>query len=407
MNPQPVAERGPFSGLRVIELGGFIAAGFCGQLLADFGAEVVKVEDPVAGDPIRTWGVHKLQGRSLWWPVIGRNKRCITLNLRRPEGQAIARRLILKSDVLIENFRPGTLKEWNLDPEDLQRERPELIVGRISGFGQTGPYRERPGFAAVAEAMAGLRFVTGFPDRPPARVALSIGDSLAGLFTAFGIVTALYARINKDGSGKGQEVDVGITDSVIAILESIISEYSATGKVRQRNGMALAGLAPSNLYPTRDGHWVVIAANSNPLFKRLTAAMGVPELASDPRFQTHNARGDRQEELDQIVSAWTSGLTSDELIEKLEEHQVPTGPLNDAAAVTADPHFRARQSVIDVETEEFGTLSMQGVVPKLSGTPGQVEWTGPRIGEHNREIYTTLLDLTEAEFVRLQKEGII
>lgn len=393
----------PLKGIRVIELGAFIAGPYCGQLLADFGADVIKVEPPGAGDQMRQWGLHKLDGKSLWWPVIGRNKRTVTLDLRTTKGQDLARKLIRSSDVLVENFRPGTLESWNLDPKKLCEEIRSLIVARISGFGQTGPYRERAGFAAVCEAMAGLRFLTGYPDRPPTRVGISIGDSLAGIFAALGVLTALHAR----EQGKGQIVDVSITESVLAVLESVVSEYSVTGNVRQRFGPVLPGVAPSNLYPTADGSWVMIAANADGLFRRLAKAMNQPELGDDPRFASHEARGQHQEELDRIVSEWTSRKTRTDLLEMLHAQNIPAGAVYDAADITKDPHFREREAIIDVDTSSFGKVSMQGVVPKLSETPGAVRWEGPQVGEHNQEIFQDLLGLSDAELSHLRSEQII
>jgi succinyl-CoA--D-citramalate CoA-transferase len=396
----------PLAGVRVIELGAFIAGPYCGQLLADFGADVIKIEPPGNGDPMRQWGLHKFKGQSLWWPVIGRNKRSVTLDLRQPEGQALARRLIMNSDVLVENFRPGTLEEWDLDPEQLRRERPRLIVGRISGFGQTGPYREHAGFAAVCEAMGGLRLLTGYPDRPPTRVGLSVGDSLAGLFAAFGIMNALYAR-DHGAQGQGQTIDTAITEGVLAFLESVISEYSVTGKVRERAGPVLPGVAPSNLYPTADNSWVVIAANADGPFRRLAAAMGHPEWSSDPRYSTHDARGRRQEELDLLVASWTKTLPRSDLLELLVREQVPAGCAYDASDITTDPHYRERNAVLQVETDDFGDISMQGIVPKLSATPGGIRWAGPGLGQHNAEIYEGLLGLTEDELAQLHATKVI
>jgi crotonobetainyl-CoA:carnitine CoA-transferase CaiB-like acyl-CoA transferase len=399
------APGGPLVGIRVIELGAFIAGPYCGQLLADLGADVIKVEPPGAGDPMRQWGLYKKDGRSLWWPVIARNKRSVTLDLRKPAGQALARRLILGADVLIENFRPGTLEKWGLDPEMLRREKPGLVVGRVSGFGQTGPLRERPGFAAVGEAMGGLRNLTGYPDRPPTRVGLAIGDTLAGLYATIGILGALLARDR--GGRAGQTVDVAIADAVIAALESVISEYSATGQVRQRIGSTLPGLAPSNLYPTKDGAYVVIAANADGPFRRLATAMGQPELADDPRYATHMARGAHQQELDALIGVWTATVARPELLDRLAVATVPSGPVYDARDVAEEPHYRARGTVVEVDTEEFGPLAMQGIVPKLSGTPGAIRWTGPTLGAHNDDVYGGLLGLSVEEREALRAKGVI
>ncbi len=402
-----VDSRAPLAGLRVIEMGAFIAGPYCGQLLADFGADVIKIEPPDSGDPMRQWGVYKVDGRSLWWPIIARNKRCITLDLRRSQGQVLAKRLIQTSDVLVENFRPGTLENWGLSPETLRSEQPRLIVARLSGFGQTGPYRERAAFAAVAEAMGGLRILTGYPDRPPVRVGLSLGDSLAGLFSAFGILAALYERDSSTPPRTGQTIDIAITECVLAILESVISEYSVTGQLRERTGPVLPRIAPSNLYPTKDDSWVIIAANSDALFRRLAVAMGQPGLASDTHYATHDARGGHQEQLDQVISAWTATLSRDELMKLLLEHAIPAGPLHDAKDVANDPHYRQREAIVEVRAADFGTLAMQGVVPKLSGTPGRIRWAGPRLGEHNAQVYGEILGLSATEISRLHTEGII
>jgi len=286
--------KGPLAGLKIIEMGSFIAGPFCGQLLADFGADVVKLEPPGTGDAMRQWGVSKKDGKSLWWPVIARNKQSVTLDLRRPEGRELARRLIAEADVLVENFRPGTLEDWGLGPDVLKAENPGLIVARVSGFGQTGPYAKRAGFGSVAEAMAGMRGLAGFADRPPPRVGLSIGDSLAGVFAAMGVLLALRSR-DAHVERQGQVVDVAITESVLAVLESVISEYSGTGNLRGRTGSILPGVAPSNLYPTADGTWILIGANADGIFRRLAVAMGEPELGTDARYATHSARGHRQD----------------------------------------------------------------------------------------------------------------
>jgi len=397
---------GPLQGLKVIEMGSFIAGPFCGQLLADFGADVVKLEPPGAGDAMRQWGVAKRDGKSLWWPVIARNKHSVTLDLRQPDGRELARRLIAQADVLVENFRPGTLEEWGLGPDRLKAENPSLIVTRVSGFGQTGPYAKRAGFGSVAEAMAGMRHLAGFPDRSPPRVGLSIGDSLAGVFAAMGVLLALRTR-DAQAERRGQVVDVAITESVLAVLESVVSEYSGTGAVRGRTGSILPGVAPSNLYPTADGTWILIGANADGIFRRLAQAMGEPELAESERYRTHGARGRHQDELDQRIAAWTAGHDLDHLVTLLESHGVPAGPVNDAAGVVADPHLRARDAVISVETADFGTLAMQGVAPRLSETPGRVAWAGPALGEHTDAILTERLGLGAGELADLRARGII
>ncbi|MEI8144822.1 MAG: CoA transferase [Alphaproteobacteria bacterium] len=376
---------GPLADLRVIELGSFIAGPYCGQLLADMGADLIKIEDPGKGDPMRQWGFAKKGGASVWWPVIGRNKKSITVDLRSADGQDILRRLVAEADVLLENFRPGTLEKWGLTVEALHAMNPRLIIARVSGYGQYGPYAEKAGFAAVAEAMGGMRVINGYPDRLPTRTGLSIGDTLAGMYTAFGITAALHHRA-KDG--KGQVIDVGLTDAILAATEGIVAEYSITGHIRGRTGLTSPGFAPSNIYPTLDGHHIVIGANADTIFGRLVEAMGMGELARDPRFATHGARGrpENQAEIDRIIGDWTATKPRDELLKLLDQAAVPAGGVNDAAAVAADPHFRARDMIVEVETPDLGRLTMQGIVPKLSKTPGAIRWPGARLGEHTDAV---------------------
>lgn len=393
------------AGIRVLELASFIAGPYCGMLLGDFGAEVVKVEPPGRGDPMREWGVYLDEGRSLWWPVIGRNKKSITLDLRTTPGQAMALEIARRCDILIENFRPGTLERWGLGPDALHRRHPGLIIVRISGFGQTGPYRHRAGFGSVAEAMAGLRHLTGDPDRPPVRVGLSIGDTLAGMFGAYGALLALRRR--EVGAGRGEIIDVGITDAVVAVLESVLTEYGRLGVIRERAGNILPGVAPSNLYPTREGGWIVIAANADAVFARLAAAMGRPDLAADPRYATHAARGKHQAELDALISAWSRTQEQERALRILEEFGVPAGLVYTARDVANDPHYRERGTVVEVEDPDLGRLLMQAPAPRLSAAPGAIGWTGPALGAHNHEIYGRWLGMGEAELARLRAEGVI
>lgn len=397
---------GPLAHIKVVEVGSFIAGPFCGQLLADLGADLIKIEPPCGGDTMRQWGAAKsADGQSLWWPVIARNKRSVTLDLRTPSGQDIARRLIRQSDVLVENFRPGTLEGWGLGPDLLRADTPGLVIARVSGFGQTGPYSTRAGFGSVAEAMAGLRHLGGYPDQTPPRMGVSIGDSLAGMFAAIGIVASLLARPRQEG--RGQVVDVAISESVLAVLESVIAEYSATGAVRGRTGPVLPGIAPSNLYPTADGHFVLIGANADGLFRRLAGAMGQPDLAADPRYATHVARGERQAELDARIADWTRERRRADVLAMMEAAGVPAGPVNDAEAVAADPHLRARGALVEVDTNEAGPLLMQGIVPHLSDTPGRIAWAGPRLGEHTDDVLRSRLGLNEAEIDALRAKGVI
>lgn len=398
------AER-PLAGVRVIEMGVLLAGPFCGQLLADFGAEVIKVEAPGVGDPMRAWGQHRKDGRSLWWPVIARNKKSITLNLREPEGQEIARRLIATADILVENFRPGTLERWGLGWDRLSEINPKLIMVRVSGYGQTGPYSQRAGFGVIGEAMGGLRNVTGYPDRPPTRVGISIGDSLAATFGALGALVALHHRdVN---GGRGQVVDVGIYEAILAMMESTIPEYALTGYIRGRTGSTIPGVAPSNIYPTRDGDYVLIAGNADNVFRRLSEAIGHPEWPDDPRFATHQARGEHMEELDGMIADWTRQRSAEEILATMHEAGVPAGKVYTAKDMLEDPQFAARENIVWVEDPEIGPIPMQNVVPRLSETPGAVRSTGPALGQHNAEIYGDLFGISPEEQASLRERGVI
>jgi succinyl-CoA--D-citramalate CoA-transferase len=395
----------PLEGVRVVEMGSLLAGPFCGQLLADFGAEVIKVEPPGKGDPMREWGRHRKNGHTLWWPIIARNKKSVTLNLREREGQELARELISGADVVVENFRPGTMERWGLGYEDLSETNPGLVMVRVSGYGQTGPYREKAGFGAIGESMGGIRHVTGFPDRPPPRVGVSLGDSLAATFGAFGAVTALYNREARNG--EGQVVDVGIYEAVLALMESTIPEYALAGHVRGRTGAILPFVAPSNTYPTRDDDYVVIGANADTVFARFAEATGHPEWAEDERYATHNARGENQEELDSMISGWTKEHTVDEVLEVLKEAGVPASKVFTAEDMVEDPHYVARENVVTVQDPEIGPFPMQNVVPRLIETPGKVRWTGPALGQHNDEVYGEVLGLSEEEREALRERGVI
>lgn len=386
-------------------MGSLLAGPFCGQLLGDFGAEVIKVEPPGKGDPMRVWGRHRKNGRTLWWPVIARNKKSVTLNLREEEGQDLARRLIAEADVLVENFRPGTMERWGLGYEDLRETNPGLVMVRVSGYGQTGPYRDQAGFGAIGEAMGGIRHVTGFPDQPPPRTGVSMGDSLAATFGALGALTALYSR--ERNGGRGQVVDVGIYEAVLALMESTIPEYALTGHVRGRTGTVLPFVAPSNIYPTKDEDYVLIAGNADTVFGRLAGALGHPEWAEDERYATHHARGENMEELDAMISAWTKERTSEEILDAMAGAGVPSGKIFTAEDMMSDPHYAARENIVEVEDPEIGEIPMQNVVPKLSETPGKVERTGPKLGEHNEEVYGGLLKLSQRETSELGSRGII
>lgn len=398
---------GPLAGVRIVELGQLLAGPFTGRLLGDLGAEVIKVEPPGQPDPIREWGKARYRGRSLWWPVQSRNKKCVTLNLRTERGQELLVELVKHADVLTENFRPGTLEKWNLGWERLSEANPRLVLCRVSGYGQTGPYAKRAGFASVAEAMGGIRHINGFPDQPPPRMHISLGDSLAAMFAAQGILAALYWR-DALGGGRGQVVDVSLLESSFALLESIVPEYDRLGIVRGPQGTNLKGIAPSNIFRSRDGKWIVIAANGENVFRRLCAAIGRPELADDPRFATHLARGEHQDEIEGIVAAWAAERDAGEIDSVLNEAGVICGPVYTIADIFADEHFRAREMLVEHEDPEFGEYLGPGIVPKLSETPGAVRWSATwEEGSHNGEVYGDLLGLSDQELTALKGEGVV
>lgn len=398
---------GPLAGVRIVELGQLLAGPFTGRLLGDLGAEVIKVEPPGQPDPIREWGKARYRGRSLWWPVQSRNKKCVTLNLRTERGQELLVELVKHADVLTENFRPGTLEKWNLGWERLSEANPRLVLCRVSGYGQTGPYAKRAGFASVAEAMGGIRHINGFPDQPPPRMHISLGDSLAAMFAAQGILAALYWR-DALGGGRGQVVDVSLLESSFALLESIVPEYDRLGIVRGPQGTNLKGIAPSNIFRSRDGRWIVIAANGENVFRRLCAAIGRPELADDPRFATHLARGEHQDEIEGIVAAWAAERDAGEIDSVLNEAGVICGPVYTIADIFADEHFRAREMLVEHEDPEFGEYLGPGIVPKLSETPGAVRWSATwEEGSHNGEVYGDLLGLSDQELTALKGEGVV
>ncbi len=395
---------GALHGLRVIEMGQLIAGPFCGQLMADFGAEVIKLEPPGQGDPMRDWGHEKPQGLSLWWPVIARGKKSVEIDARQPEGQALIRDLVAASDVLIENFRPGTMEKWGLGYDALAAINPRLVMIRVSGYGQTGPYAHKAGFGAIGEAMGGLRHVVGDPSTPPSRMGVSIGDTLAATFACLGGMMALHAR---ERTGRGQVVDSAIYEAVLAVMESLVTEYAYTGYVRERTGAILPNIAPSNVYPTQDGTYVLIAANQDTVFRRLVAAMGRPELAEDPRFSTHDARGERQAELDALIAEWTSTRDRAALGALLDAAGVPRGDIYRGPEMLEDAHFKARETIARVMHPKLGELRMQSVAPRLSATPGRIRHAGPDLGEHNDDVLRGLLGLDAARLAQLQAARVI
>jgi crotonobetainyl-CoA:carnitine CoA-transferase CaiB-like acyl-CoA transferase len=392
---------GALTGLRVVELGQLLAGPFCGQLLGDMGAEVIKVEPPGAGDPMRVWG----QGdEKVQWEVIARNKKSVSANLRIPEGQALVRKLIATADILVENFKPGTMEKWGLGPETLLAEQPGLIIARMSGYGQTGPYSDRAGFGGIGEAMGGWRYIVGEPDRAPSRMGISIGDTLTATYGCMGVLAALHVR---EKTGKGQVIDAALYESVLQVMEGLVPEYDHGGVIRERSGSILPGIAPSNVYQCSDGEYM-IGANKDSLWQRLATAMGRPELGDDPRYATHIARGQNQIELDILINDWTRTMTVDALDDLMTKCSIPAGRVYRAPEMLADPHFAARHAIIDVETERYGTLKMQNAFPKLSATPSGVRSPAPSVvGQHNDEVYGGVLGMTGQEIAALAEAGAI
>lgn len=404
---------GALDGIRVLELGTLIAGPYCGRLLGDMGADVVKIEAPDRPDPLRDWGQAE-GGHQYFWTVHARNKRCVGLDLRTPAGRAVFLDLARTADIVVESFRPGTLERWGLGYDILREANPRIVLARVSGYGQTGPYASRPGYASVAEGISGLRHLNGFPGQAPPRIALSLGDSLAGMFAFQGVLAALIAR---ERTGRGQVVDTALSEAALAIQESTVPDYHKTGHIRQPSGTRLDRVAPSNLYRSADGLWVIIAANQDTLWARLAAAMGRPELADDPRYATHTARGDHQDELDEMIGEWASGYSAADLIAVLDEFEVVTGPVNTVAEVMADPQFGARGIFVDHIDPSTGPgdegydpepVKGVGVVPRLSETSGGVRWGGAsRPGTHTDEVLREILGFDGAALTRLRREGTI
>ncbi|NJN46872.1 MAG: CoA transferase [Candidatus Competibacteraceae bacterium] len=404
MSDVTVSSSQPLQGVRVLELGQLLAGPFAGTLLAYFGAEVIKVEPPTGGDPIRQWRVVQ-DGTSLWWRSLGRNKKCITVDLKNPEGRQLVSRLAERSDVLIENFRPGTMEKWGLGPEALKTRNPGLIYTRISGYGQTGPYATKPGYASVCEGIGGLRYVNGFPGQPPVRANLSLGDTFAGLHAVIGILLALRQRDNT-ADKQGQTVDVALYEAVFNLLEAVVPEYDGAGVIREPSGSTVTGIVPTNTYRCRDDKYVIIGGNGDSIFKRLMEAAGRADMANDPRL-THNAgRVEHELEIDVALSAWTATLDSEVVLARLEEAQVPAGPIYNVADMLQDPHFQARGLFETVEVNGK-PLKIPAILPKLSATPGKTQWPGPAVGSHNQTVFEELLGLDQGEIDRLRSLGVI
>lgn len=395
---------GPLTDLRVIEMGQLLAGPFCGQLLADFGADVIKIEQPNVGDPMRQWGTDRADGHSLWWSVVARNKRSVTLDLRREEGQQLVRELVAHADVLLENFRPGTLERWNLGYDVLREINPRLVMVRVSGYGQDGPYASRAGYGAIGEAMGGLRYTTGDPDKAPSRTGISIGDSLAAVYATMGTMFALHAR---DRTGRGQVVDAAIYEAVLAMMESLVIDYDVADYTRERTGAILPKISPSNVYPCTHGESVLIAANMDTVFRRLTHVIGRPELADDERYKNHGARGARQTELDELISAYTATRDAQELLDELETAGVPAGRIYRASDMLKDPHFLAREAITRVMHPALGDVAMQNITPRLSDTPGEIRHVGPKLGEHNLSVLADVLGYSHEQVAGLIGEGIV
>jgi crotonobetainyl-CoA:carnitine CoA-transferase CaiB-like acyl-CoA transferase len=394
---------GPLAGIKVIEMGTLIAGPFGARLLAEFGAEVIKIEPPGKGDPIRNWRVLH-NGTSLWWYVQSRNKKCITLDCGSPEGHDVLKSLLAEADVLIENFRPGTLDKWGFSREVLEEINPRLVISRISGFGQTGPYSKRAGFGAIGESMGGIRHLTGYPGMAPTRVGISLGDSLAAMYAVIGILMALYHRDVRQGGG--QEIDVALYEAVFSLMESMVPEYDQKGVVRERTGSILPGIAPSNVYPTRDGKYAVIAANGDAIVQRLLKAMGREDLADDARFASNEVRVKNMDFIDGLIGAWSVTMDLDTCLNVLNDYAIPAGPIYSIEDIFRDAQYGAREMILDVAHPEFGTLKVPGIVPKLSKTPGSVQWLGPKLGEHNLDVLKQI-GLTDAQIEKMAAQGVI
>ena len=393
----------PLEGVKVLELGSLIAGPFAGRLFGDFGAEVIKVEPPKIGDPLRKWRLMK-DDTSLWWYVQSRNKKCITLNLREKEGQDIIKKLAKEVDIIIENFKPGTLEKWGIGYEDLKKINPKIIMVRISGYGQDGPYSDKPGFGSIGEAIGGIRYLTGYPDLPPVRAGISIGDSIAAIYAVMSAMMALYYR---DVKGKeGQYIDVALYEAIFSLMESMVPEYDQFKFIRERSGNTLPGIAPSNIYKCKDGKYVAIGANGDSIFKRLTQAMGREDLDNE-EFAHNDGRAKKMEYLDGEIEKWTMTLPAKEVLDILDRYKVPSGPIYNIEDIFKDPHYHAREMIKDVKVEGIGNLKMPGIMPKFSKTPGEIKWPGGKLGENNDEIYKDMLGMSEKEFEKLKEEGII
>ncbi len=392
-------------GLKVIELGNFIAGPFASKIFSEFGADVIKIESPEKGDPLREWR-HIYEGRSLWWRLQSRNKKSLTVNMKKEEGQEIVRQLVKEADILIENFKPGTLEKWNLSYEDLKEINPRLIMVRISGYGQTGPYKDKAGFGSVGESMGGIRYVTGHPELPPPRVGISLGDQITAMYA---VVGAMFAVYNRDvvGTGEGQMIDVALYESVFSLMEGMLPEYDKFGAIRERQGTSLPGVAPSNTYKCKDGKYIVIGGNGDKIFKRLMNAIGRADLADDERFATNNGRAAEADFLDDVIQEWTGTVDLTEAMKVLDEASVPAGPIYSIEDIVKDPQYQARGMFEEHDLNEKEKIRLPGIIPKMSRTPGKTKWLGPDLGEHNDEVLGKMLGLTPDQIKEYKEKGII
>ncbi|GGF14727.1 CoA transferase [Halobacillus andaensis] len=392
-------------GVKVLEMGSLIAGPFAGRLMAEFGADVIKVEPPKKGDPLREWR-HIYDGTSLWWRLQSRNKKSITINLKSEEGQNLVRSLVEQCDIVIENFSPGTLEKWNLGYEQLKEVNPGIVMVRVSGYGQTGPYRNKPGFGSIGESMGGIRHITGHPELPPTRVGVSLGDSLAAMYSVIGAMMALYHR-DVNGTGKGQVVDVALYEAVFSLLEGSLPEFDKLGAVRERTGSSLPGIAPSNTYQCKDGKYIVIGGNGDAIFKRLMEAIGYPGLAEDERFQSNSGRAQHADFLDETIENWTKTVNFEYALEVLDQARVPAGPIYSIEDIVKDPHYLSREMIQNFKLNDEEDLKIPGVVPKMSETPGGTKWLGPELGQHTEEVMKKWLTYDEEKVQQLKDKGII
>jgi len=395
---------GPLEGVKVLELGSLIAGPFAGRLFADFGAEVLKVEPPKKGDPIRKWRLLH-NDNSLWWYVQSRNKKSITLDLKNEDAQEVIKELVKEVDIVIENFRPGMLEKWGLGYEELKQINPKIIMVRVSGYGQDGPYKDRPGFGSIGEAMGGIRYLTGYPDLPPTRVGISLGDSVTALYAVIGALMALRHR--DQVSGEGQVVDVALYEAIFSLMESTVPEFDKFGVIRERTGSTLPGIAPSNIYLCKDGKYVVIGANGDGIFKRLMVAINREDVLENPLYETNDGRSQDAEYLDSVIGEWTKSLDIESALNILEENGIPAGSIFSVEDMFKDPHYQAREMIVDLEVEDLGKLKVPGIIPKLSKTPGQIRWAGPKLGEHTDEVLKEKVGLTDEQIEKLKGLEVI